>query len=114
VFERLLRNGEAKKVYRVLEDLENEKKITQEIDLTNLTTACNTLTAYAISKALISIEGVESILLCPPSPPIDIQVISKKEFKDVNELIEYINDKVSENKVIAIYDDVERDYIIIE
>jgi len=107
----LIRGKEAQKVYNVLGDIEEEYRL-PFIDLTEVNV--DVLTAYAVSQALLNLDDVETVLLCPPSPPVDVEVKSKVEFKDVEELIKYVVSKVSENKVIAVFDDWERDYVILK
>jgi len=107
----LIRGKEANKIYDVLNNVEE----THELPYIDLTTAdSDRLPAYAVSQLMLSLENVETVLLCPPSPPVDVEIKAKVEFKDVEELIKYVVNKVSENKVIAVFDEWERDYVILK
>jgi len=107
----LIKGREALKIYDTLNKIEEERDL-PFIDL--ITAESNVLTAYAVSQLLMMLKDVEAVLLCPPSPPTTVELKTKVEFKDVKEIIKYVMNKVSENKVIAVFDEWERDYVILK
>jgi len=108
----VLSGAEANSIYDILSRIEETVKL-PSIDLTEADDT-EVLTAYAVSIASMNIDGVETVLLCPPSPPIDVEVLSLRQFSNANQLAKYIIEKRLQKKIVVVYDDTERDYIILK
>jgi len=112
VFRLVLSGVEANSIYDILSRIEETVKL-PSIDLTEAADT-EVLTAYAVSMALLNIDGVETVLLCPPSPPTDIEVLSVRQFSDAEQLARYIIEKRLRRKLVAVHDEWERDYVILK
>jgi len=107
MFRQVLMDKEAQKVYDTLYEIEEVKEL-QYIDLTTQTY----LSAYSVTESLIkNIDDIETVIQCPPSPPVVIEVITKEVITDI---ISYIKEKAKQDKIIAVFDEYERGYVILK
>jgi len=111
LFRTVLHSIEAIRVYDILSKIEETVKL-PAIDLTEADE--EVLNAYTVSVALLNIDDVETALLRSPSPPTNIEVLSVWYFNDADQLIKYITEKQTQRKLVAVFDRLERDYIILK